>query len=326
MLTLIAFVVWSGYFLSVQHLVSSNNYLLEGWLNAWELEQVVSEVQDLDSLALFVVGKEYDSDVPREVKKDNIIQRENGILLLTNSSLVINPEFLADEFLGATLELAIDAMGGTAEKIPAHFTVVVNGKKAGSFFSAKRMVSYQVKIPMPVEISSLSIYYDNDLATEDEGRFLIIGSVKIGNSTIKPDSINSFVTRMENCEYRGYPSSAHEKKDYLTDLGLDKHKIQAIPFKPDGRNITLTGARAFTEWQNSHPVKSINVVTPEIHSRRSWITYKRTLPGSPEVGVIHFKPGWEETRQPQKKWLRLINRFDEIMAYCWNWISLTWFQ
>lgn len=321
-IVLIAAMIWSKNFLSYHHPVNSDNFLLEGWLTAWDIEQSVEVLREKPDAKIFIVGRQYKRGDVAEVDNEKVLTRKDGILLLTNSSLILKPEVIQDAVFEENPNLIVEAKGSSAFGIFAHFLVLVNGEKRGSFFSSSELETFHVSIPHPDTIKSISILYDNDLATDVEARYLVVKSVQIGNRKIELMPVNVIVTRQEIKALYGFPSSAALMKNYLHDLGVDPSIIQTIPFQSENRNQTLEGCQAFSKWPGSQKIKSFNIVSQEIHSRRSWMTYSRILSDT-DVGVIYFKPRWKEIRQPEKRRMQHLKVFDEIISYMGNWFYLS---
>ena len=98
-----------------------------------------------------------------------------------------------------------------------------------------------------------------------------------------------------------YQNFAQLSQATLIVLGLDPQKIQPVRTPQPERDRTLTSALEVKKWiENSdlHP-QGVNVYTMDVHSRRTWLLYRRVLEPEIEVGVISHPP---LTYDPQAWW------------------------
>lgn len=85
-----------------------------------------------------------------------------------------------------------------------------------------------------------------------------------------------------------YKNFAQLSKATLIALGFDRTKIQSIPTPSVKRDRTYTSALAVKEWldKNDIEVKGINIYSEDVHSRRSWILFKKVFEPTIKVGAI----------------------------------------
>ena len=98
-----------------------------------------------------------------------------------------------------------------------------------------------------------------------------------------------------------YKNFAQLSKATLIILGLDPQKIQPVRTPQPKRDRTLASAIEVEKWLKNndlHP-KGVNVYTMDVHSRRTWLLYRRVLEPEIEVGVISHPP---LTYDPQAWW------------------------
>ena len=71
-------------------------------------------------------------------------------------------------------------------------------------------------------------------------------------------------------------------------LGFNADKIATIATPPIKRDRTLASAIAVKQWlrQNYPQITAINVYSKHVHSRRSWLLYRRVFEPKIEVGII----------------------------------------
>ncbi|HAA28237.1 MAG TPA: cytosine deaminase [Cyanobacteria bacterium UBA8553] len=105
---------------------------------------------------------------------------------------------------------------------------------------------------------------------------------------------------------RGYYLSQHKSFAELSaatliTLGFDPDKLVAVPAKNVTRNRTDASATALRQWiaNSGLKVKSINLYTFDVHSRRSWLIFKQTLAPEIKVGVIAVE---SRSYDPKRWW------------------------
>jgi uncharacterized SAM-binding protein YcdF (DUF218 family) len=85
-----------------------------------------------------------------------------------------------------------------------------------------------------------------------------------------------------------YQTSASVGADLLTKSGLPNESVQMVPSRVMDRDRTYGSAVALRNWFREHDmsVHSINVVTEDLHARRSRLLFQKALGDSVAVGVI----------------------------------------
>ncbi|MBN2173209.1 MAG: YdcF family protein [Bacteroidales bacterium] len=327
-LSLILLLLLSGWalprFLKFKKPVSTHNILLESWISAFEIEQAVQEFGSDPENRFFLVGMEYpdDFEFPFALKDYNLVD-ENGIWLYTNSSLIIQLPDKPSYRKGDTLHVSIEAKGQQAGGEFAHFNVVVEGHIIGGNFTTENEQEYIFQYILPIEkFNSIAIRFNNDLGTEEADRNLNIGAVRVDDFVIFPRTASVEITREQNCKTTGYISLADEVADYLVKLGIDRARICIIRFNHEIRNKTREAALAFKNSSSLKNVDNINVVTSGIHSRRTWVTYRKVLGDNMDVGVVYFADSSIQTKV--NIWNRndYLTTFNEFLSYLANWITL----
>jgi uncharacterized SAM-binding protein YcdF (DUF218 family) len=106
----------------------------------------------------------------------------------------------------------------------------------------------------------------------------------------------------------------------LYSLGIDTLRIIPIPGRKVMINRTLTSALALRDWmrESDIDVSGINIVSSGTHSRRTWITFKRVLDRSVNVGIISLP----DTRNTGSDGIGYIKTLRETIAYIYYSILL----
>ena len=85
-----------------------------------------------------------------------------------------------------------------------------------------------------------------------------------------------------------YNTSASVGADLLIKAGLANGSVQMVPSRVMDRDRTYGSAVALRNWFREHnmPVRSINVVTEDVHARRTCLLFQKALGHNVAVGVI----------------------------------------
>lgn len=93
-------------------------------------------------------------------------------------------------------------------------------------------------------------------------------------------------------------------------LGFDAAKIAKIPIPPSQKDRTLSSAMVFKQWlqQNYPQITAVNLYSKNVHSRRSWLLYKRACEPEITVGIIAQPPVDYDARS----WWKSSEGFREV--------------
>ena len=85
-----------------------------------------------------------------------------------------------------------------------------------------------------------------------------------------------------------YNTSANLGAGRLKAAGLAPNFIQMVPSRVSERDRTYSAARALRDWLQEHHValQSVNVVTEDVHARRSRLLFKKAFGPGVKVGII----------------------------------------
>lgn len=114
-----------------------------------------------------------------------------------------------------------------------------------------------------------------------------------------------------------YGTSAHVGESRLKALGMPAESIQAVPSRVIDRDRTYYSAVALCEWLQQHEmeVRALNVVTENVHARRTRLLFAEAFGPKVTVGIIAVPdPDYEP-----KHWWRysegVRDVIDEGVAY-----------
>ena len=85
-----------------------------------------------------------------------------------------------------------------------------------------------------------------------------------------------------------YNTSASLAAGRLKAAGFSPELIQMVPSRVSERDRTYSSAVALRDWfrDNHVSVHGINIVTEDVHARRSWLLFQKALGPGVKVGVI----------------------------------------
>ncbi len=145
---------------------------------------------------------------------------------------------------------------------------------------------------------------------------------KIGQ--IQPDLIITTGTSFDQGFYlSGIPSAAHLIAYSLYELGVDSSIIHIVPVNPDvSINRTYNTALVSKKYLllRYPEVKSINLLSTSVHSRRSYYLFRMVFEPDIAVGniVITSKFLTENNWYKSSRAFRVV--ISETIAWCYNWL------
>lgn len=324
LIALIATLLLASSYLDYTAPVSSDNIVVEGWLQACELEQIKEKCRNINEL--IVVGNEFRQPKNSTGRLVEYFQHQmrkekpgNGMWLYANSTLIFNPELLNIQEPGDSVQIIIRARGTTANGRFAHFNLIVNGEFCCGTFTAGHLNDYVFyAYAGNAGLKTVGIRFDNDCGLRKEDRNLFIHSVRINGRQIFANKNTSLITTAETGFATGFTSKAEATLNYLRALNVKAKSYRTVSFKLIRENQTLAAANSFREWVTASGLRSFNIVSAGIHSRRSFITYKKVLGDNYNIGVINLEPdrynkgSWWRT---PGGWFALV---DELFSYIVN--------
>jgi uncharacterized SAM-binding protein YcdF (DUF218 family) len=109
-----------------------------------------------------------------------------------------------------------------------------------------------------------------------------------------------------------YNTAASVGADRLKQAGLAESAVQMVPSRISGRDRTYSAAIALRDWFREHGVKAgrINVLTEDLHARRSRLLFQKALGPGIDVGII----GIPNPDYPANRWWRYSEGVREVLG------------
>ena len=128
-------------------------------------------------------------------------------------------------------------------------------------------------------------------------------------TTGTPVEKGSFLT-----EYKNYAELAAAS---LKKLGLSPEKVIAVPTPAKIKDRTYAAAVTLRQWlSKTNPLlKSVNLYTYDVHTRRSWLLFKKALAPKVKVGAIAAKTVEYNPKSWWKSSAGVRTVLDEFIAY-----------
>lgn len=267
-------------FLSLTKRVNANVLVVEGWMPQKYMELAYNEfIRQGYELILTTGIKSPDLDFCQVAM--------NGYLIFYPDFSRANTRISSDHYIEV---IAHSEMGG---KYSCHFNFFVNDSLVKDFVADEKIRSYGIAWSGPLEgIDSLMFQFDNDEVDDYGDRNLYIKEVVIDKEIVIPYQFNSLFDqgRLDNKNriLNNYNSIAEVARNNFINLGVDPARIEAVPGNRTRVNRTLTSAIAIVTWLKKTEVNitGINIISRGIHSRRTWITYRKLIHKPVKVGII----------------------------------------
>jgi len=109
-----------------------------------------------------------------------------------------------------------------------------------------------------------------------------------------------------------YNTSASVGAGLLRKAGVADESVQMVPSRVMSRDRTYSSAIALRDWFREHnmSVHGINVVTEDVHARRTWLLFQEALGPGVEVGIISVpNPDYDASH-----WWRFSEGVREVMS------------
>lgn len=295
-------------FLSETHKVDANLLIIDGWLSVTAIDMIKEEVLSQNYDLILTAGMQ-SSDL--EFCKVPM----NGFLIFYPRLQTFQDINKEDHVIEIT---ARSKMGGIYS---CHFNIYVNDSIIADFICDEqpRKLSARWHGSL-INIDSLAVQFTNDMFDENGDRDLYVKEVIIDDTIIIPYQYNSVLDfgsiggpgRIVN-DYNSHPQIIRNK---LFEFGVDSSRVIAITIKKSVFNRTLASAVAVGKWLKGSElrVKGINVVSKGIHSRRTWLAYRRILNLSDNVGIISL-PDQVNTDPGSKVVLQTIGETLDLIYY-----------
>jgi hypothetical protein len=251
--------------------------VVEGWLPPSALAEALKEFRSHPYRLLVTTGVSLPQELP----------------LMSNGSLVFRPSLPAQEQLLTASTIRIEADGTPLKGIYPHFTLSVNDSLIGSQYVTGELKQYDFTCrAIPRDIRTVTVAYDNDAYVNGmEDRNLYVTAVWLNQHRIDSARTNVTYCYQQNGARVTEGASrtfAEQAARTLRRIGLDSALVVPVPvtYAPLGR--TYTSALACREWLLQHypEVKSINVFSLGIHTRRSHYLYRKAFGEHVKVGII----------------------------------------
>lgn len=124
-------------------------------------------------------------------------------------------------------------------------------------------------------------------------------------------------------EYKNYAELAAAT---LKTLGLESDKIVPVPTPEVRKDRTYASAIAFKQWlaKTNIPIKSIDLLTLDLHARRSWLLYRQALASTnTKIGIIATPPNDYDPKYWWRYSAGVRQAINELVAYIYarfiNW-------
>jgi|WetSurMetagenome_2_1015567.scaffolds.fasta_scaffold10660_1 hypothetical protein len=241
----------------------------------------------------------------KEVKRDIFIKQKYDVVLTTgfpylNGFLMGSfgkTEFELDSLVSVQSDsiynISVLIRGTSALYEYAHFQVYADSILIGSSFSTrvKKQYAFQVRLNTPPH--SIGIAFDNDAYTKFKDRNLYLYSVSVNNRNyiVNSSKVKYYTSKNGVYHFKNYLSrnTAIDAANVLKEDSGAFPKIVAVESNKKKASKTYTTALDIKKWLTRNgiaDVPAITIVSQGIHSRRSYISYRRVFGSKVDIGII----------------------------------------
>jgi hypothetical protein len=309
---LVFLLINSRRFLSYNHPIFGNILVIEGWVDQYALEVLNNTINLSSYEEIVIVGTKH----PMTKKNVNYLEfkvPEKLPIWISHDGVIINPNKVKlinnQKYLDS---ITIFGSGTSALGRCAHISLFINNQYFGGEKTlASKTSRYTFKLSNS-KISSIGIFLDNDFEWFEEDRNFTIDSVCIGGTCLNNPldyliTRNNFFSELLSEEY----SQAELCAMYLINLG-DKIHFEIVDTFFNSRNNTFATAQKFSKWYISKKRfgKSVDIVSLDLHSRRTYIAYKKSLGKKIKIGIYSL-PEAKPNNLKQHLYKKVYDRLEE---------------
>lgn len=292
--------------------INADLLVIEAWLPDSEIDTVIKEI----------LKSNYNNVVTTGIESEEL----DFCQVSMNGYLIFYPDSnLKSRIESKHHKIEVVARSEMSGKYCSHFNLYVNDSLVADYNADEEARRYSIDwFGKLNDIDSLAVQFTNDYFDESGDRNLYVKEFIIDNEFIIPYQFNSVYdigspggnNKIIN-NFRSHPERLRNK---LIDSGIDPSKIFAVTGKRTKINRTLNGALAFNKWLNASNISftGINIITMSTHSRRTWLTYKRVVDNSSEIGIIPISATSEKISDRSNR----IESINEILSLIYYWVIL----
>lgn len=181
-------------------------------------------------------------------------------------------------------------VGGEHAKV----MVLADEDTLGEVLTAEQLKKYSFPLknkPEPVE--QIKLVFTNDYYDQEnhKDRNISIHSLYVDSTFIptRTPFVYYDLGKIDGSNIeKVYKSRAGSSAEYLVEQGVPPQVIQIIDAPRVEYNKTYTTAKAVGKWLEEHTEKQhrVNLISENVHSRRSWMLFKKEMPQHVELGII----------------------------------------
>ena len=327
LVVLVLLITFADNYLIINKPVVTKNLIIEGWLPQYTIERDLDPIGINNYSRIYITGiaGKFDTTFINKEKANNKNLIKIGSTMLTTNATVYLTDFAIKKLNKKKVfnKITIYSFGDTAFRMNAHYFVSLSDSVIGGTFSKTYSNPFKINGKFyKKDLKLFNIFYDNDLSLSKNDRNLIIDSISFDNIVLNNEA--DFFSIPENTlpnGIRNYPfhSNAIYTKAYMKALGF-KGELITIDTLYTDRNKTWAAAKQFAKFHKSgfSNEESINILSFNYHSRRSFLTYKHVLPNA-KIGIISLKNiNDPKTNGYESKTERILNILDEYVSIVGN--------
>ena len=267
--------------------VNANILIIEGWLPIDELEMLPSRVNFSEYQTILITGLSY---IKYEPALHNSLFEKSRDIEIASGGACLKENAISRIHKDDTIKsIKIYSHGTEALGKFPHFLIYINDSVVGAGYTTSEDNTPEVfKINYPSKnLRKLLIYFDNDVENFGADRNLYVDSININKQSFAG---SNYFARMDDFEANNYidvKSESQRTANFLKYLGL-KQNVTILDTNYLGRNRTRSFAVKCYKWiDNTYKGKpySINIVSLNLHSKRTYYTYKSVVKGK-EIGIF----------------------------------------
>jgi len=262
--------------------------VVEGWMGHDQFNLALEEFKKGDYSFIITTG----------------MLNKGGFLMGSQGKLVFHLDDNIAEAEDKVYNISVKLKGTMADGDFAHFQLYADSIFMGEDFSRGVKSNYRYSQFLPGKPKRIILYFDNDTYTRYRDRNLIVWSININgkeypsfNSSVHYYNHDFSILREElNVSQAGGAAA------YLVRSGIPDSLVFAVESVRKLKSKTYSNALDVRSWLIENNITyntPVNVFTSNIHSKRSYVSYKKALANDYKTGIISSSS--QDNREPSIK-------------------------
>lgn len=277
--TSLVWLLFAGYgFLCVDRAVRPGILVVEGWIDEQSL-WLAKDIFTANGYSLIITTG---------------IVHSNGYQMGSAGKAVFNVQGLLKDTIPQLGSISLSHSGTSVNKVFPHFRIFIDSVEIAQAYSQKKKADFTCRVQINEPVKTISVLFDNDTYSAWRDRNLHLYALTVNDQVFHPGNceVTYFVRKGQryNFKRRFTSDAAHDAFFHLLRTGL--HDSAIVPVvttntrKCSRTYSTALDVRSYLERFYPEELPPVTVVTRGIHTRRTWVSYRKAFGKKADIGII----------------------------------------